>query len=114
MFEEKLGGKLYVDSLEVYKSLVKILSSSGDWIHWSQCMSAAGSIAANIAEGNGKQRVGGKYYQTFLLHSRGSAYEVVAWLQMGVVDGVVSDCDASTIGAQLLDLGDRLLIEIMK
>lgn len=111
MFNDKLGGELYSTAIDIYRDVMSILPSK-EWLHWSQCANAMGSVVANIAEGNGKHGNGSKYYQNFCLHSRGSAFEVVAWLQMGVIDGTVTESNATTLEERLLALGDALFQEI--
>lgn len=110
-FEDKLGGELYSTAISIYRDVISIMPNK-EWAHWSQCANAMGSVVANIAEGTGKSGKGNKYYQNFCLHSRGSAFEVVAWLQIGVIDGTINESSATTLGEQLLALGDALLQEV--
>lgn len=113
MFDDRLGGKLYADALGLYRDIMAVLPSQ-EWVHWSQCVNAAGSMVANIAEANGRDRAGVKYYQNFLLHSRGSSYEVLSWLHVGCIDGVIKSNDALCLGERLITLGDALFKEIMR
>jgi len=107
----RLGGRLYEDALDIYRDIVRAVSP--EWVHWRQCIEATGSMVANIAEANGKHRDGGKYYQNFMLHARGSAFEAVAWLEMGVVLGAVLEEEAHSLGEKLLELGECLLREVV-
>lgn len=113
MFEEQLGGELYTEALSLYRDTITAVTIR-EWQHYGQCIRAAGSVVANIAEANGRIKKDIKYYQNFMLHSRGSAFEVLAWLQMGDVEGLVSKNDMESIGKRLMSLGDLLLKEAMR
>ena len=113
MFENKLGGLLYATAIGIYRDIMPIMPEQDNWLHRDQCVKALGSMVANIAEGSGKHKPDGKYYQNALQHSRGSAFEVIAWLQMGVIDGVFTEPDIINFGNQILVLGDSLYQEIM-
>lgn len=112
MFEEQLGGELYLKGRSIYKEVIKILPVDS-WVHYSQCIKAAGSIVANIAEGNGRNSGKGGYYRQFLQMARGSAYETLAWIQVGIIDGKIPAESEKRIGELLINLGELLLIEIL-
>ncbi len=113
MFENKLGGVLYHNAIDIYRNVMAVMPTQEEWVHRDQCVKALGSIAANIAEGNRKHKPGGKYYQNALQHSRGSAFECAAWLQMGAIDGVFTEPDVASFGERLLALGDSLYQEVI-
>lgn len=113
MFEERLGGDLYIKAREIYKEVVTLLPLE-PWEHYSQCRRSAGSVVANIAEGNGRRNEKGAYYRQFLLMARGSAYETLAWIQLGIIDGKLPVEAEERVGIALMSLSEHLLTEILK
>lgn len=115
MFDDKLGGKIYLSAVDIYRDASRAFpSQSGNWTQFGQCFRALGSIVANIAEANGKSKDGAKYYQNLMLHARGSAYEAVAWLELAVVDGLLSEVDACALGCRLMALSDDIFEEVVR
>jgi four helix bundle protein len=110
MFEDKLGGALYRDAMTLYIDVRQLFPET--WVHYNQCCRSLGSIPANIAEGSGKKKTKGHYYTVFLMHSKGSLYETVAWLQMGIIDNVCPKEKTEEIIKSLMKLGDALTKEL--
>lgn len=114
MFESKLGGKMYLDAVGIYRDVSRVFPPQGNnWTQFGQFFRALGSIVANVAEANGKSKDGAKYYQNLMLHARGSTYEAVAWLELAVIDGLVSEVDARVLGGRLMALSDSIFEEVL-
>lgn len=113
MFENKLGGKVYVDAVGIYRDISRAFpAQSANWIQFGQCFRSLGSVVANIAEANGKSKDGAKYYQNLMLHARGSAYEAIAWLDIAVIDGVLLESDVVELRSRLMSLSDDIFAEV--
>jgi four helix bundle protein len=82
------------------------------WIHYDQCTRSLGSVVANIAEGEGRNVRETKYYQMFLLYSRGSACETIAWLDCLFVEQPALTGELSIYQDRLLELSDKLKVAI--
>ncbi len=82
---------------EVYELSAK-LPKCEDYALRGQVRSAAVSITGNIAEGFGRGHTRDKIH--FYLFSRGSAYEVISHLLMGVRVKYFSNEEVSTINAK--------------
>lgn len=87
---------------------MKIPSS---WVHFAQIRKSAGSVVANIAEGNGRRKPGSKYYQAFALIARGSLLETYAWMQLAHMDDILTDEDLREQLEGILILSNKLFDE---
>lgn len=90
-------GKGYKEALEIYQN-VSNLDLPPDWIHFTQMMRAAASVVANIAEEIG--RFSGEPTPDavrFSSFARGSLHEVGAFLDIGVIDGILTKSQAEKI-----------------
>jgi four helix bundle protein len=108
---EQLGGEIYNKALELKLLLMSKVTPT--WTHFAQYADAAGSVVANIAEGNGRNSGNSKYYTQFLLFARGSAYETCAWIDIAVGDGLIEKVLGESLKRDYLFLGDNLM-EIIK
>ncbi|MDD5288695.1 MAG: four helix bundle protein [Dehalococcoidales bacterium] len=82
----------YQKALELYRKVVKLCIPS-TWVHYSQIMRAAASIVANIAEGYGRYqaRCTDKSQRNFLVIANGSLWEFISWLDIALIDDIISD-----------------------
>ena len=82
----------YQKALELYRKIVK-LCIPPTWVHYSQIMRAAASIVANIAEGYGRYqaRCTDKSQRNFLVIANGSLWEFISWLDIALIDDIISD-----------------------
>lgn len=71
----------------------------------SQMRRAAVSMPSNIAEGHGR---GSKAFGNFLLHARGSAYELRTQLEIARRQGYIEDEAASEVKRCLIEVSKML------
>ena len=71
-----------------------------------QMRSAAVSVSSNLAEGCGRGTA--PDYRRFLLHARGSTYELETQIEIAKRVGLIADADASTLVADTNEV-ERLL-----
>lgn len=87
MNREFSDSEFYQYSLGIYRQIERWISL--DWVHYNQCIRAAASVAANIAEGQGRKAQDCTDYKRFLRMARGSLYEVVAWIDIADIDSKI-------------------------
>lgn len=80
----------YNDAVAIYKKLYGLLGDKREWIHYDQTFRAAGSVAANVAEGEGSKRGRGGNAAYRWATARGSLYETLAWVDIAIIEGIFS------------------------
>ncbi len=108
-----LGGESYKQAMDIYKRARVLVPP--EWQHRTQFFNALASVPANIAEGTGRKLQGKKYYQNFLLTSRGSALETICWLECLCLNDYLSEAkkkEAQLCQEALWGLSERLAEEI--
>jgi four helix bundle protein len=108
------GAKGYKESLSLYRR-IKELGLSPEWVHCDQLMRAAASVIANIAEEigrfYGRPTNDAVRFSTF---ARGSLHEVGAFLDIAVIDGLISSKQADSIKEECIELSEMLFMFIKK
>jgi len=108
------GAKGYKESLALYRQ-IKELDLPTDWIHYNQLMRSAASVVANIAEEvgrfHGRPSDDASRFSTF---ARGSLHEVGAFLDIAVIDGVISNKQAGSLKKECIDLSEMLFMFVRK
>ena len=100
--------EIYDDALALYKELFEVLGSKRGWLHYDQTFHAASSIVANIAEGEGTER--GKQARSAYRWSiaRGELFETLAWIDIALIENMVSLEEVQELKGKLEKLGDVL------
>jgi len=100
--------EVYKDALVVYKKIRNALGTNLEWTHYDQTFRAAGSVAANIAEGEGSKRGKEGVTASRWNTARGSLLETSAWIDIALIDGVILIEDVEDIKAEIEKLSDNL------
>jgi four helix bundle protein len=108
------GAKGYKESLALYRRIIELSLPPG-WIHYGQLLRATASVVANIAEEigrfYGRPSDDAVRFSTF---ARGSLHEVGAFLDIAVIDGLVSDEQADSLKQECIELSEMLFMFIRK
>ncbi len=106
---------IYQKALDLYKEIMN-LHIPDTWVHYSQLMRAAASVVANIAEGYGRYeaRYTDRSQRNFLAIANGSLWELIAWLDIALIDNITSRTQIEALRHTSELLSDMVIDEATK